>query len=67
MSTEVLGREQSIQYSEGSINKLIVVNKSSNTQASFTLFKVFVGCGILTLPSSFAKVGIVPGISWYLE
>lgn len=34
--------------------------KSSNVQASFTLFKVFVGSGILALPASFAKVGFIP-------
>ena len=29
---------------------------------SFTLFKAFVGCGILTLPTSFFKVGVIPGV-----
>jgi len=31
--------------------------RSTNVQASFTLFKVFVGSGILALPLTFARVG----------
>ena len=57
-----LNTSKTISNFEIKSDESINYKKSTNIEASFTLFKVFFGMGILVLPSAFSDVGLGLGI-----